>query len=124
MIETPTAIGPHSRPHRLRKLDGRGREARFLRRIEKELAGHLGGQVSVPQRILIERLAVDLLRLEMMDGKVAAGTLTDYDGRTAHALRSSVRLALRDLGLGAVAPAATQSLAAIAAEIEVGKAAA
>lgn len=110
-------IGAHSRPHRLQQLDGRGREARYLRRIESELAEHLGGaeRVSVAQRILIERLAVDLLRLELLDGKAAVGKLTEHDGRIAHALRNSVRLALRDLGLkGAAAkvPSLDEHLAA------------
>jgi hypothetical protein len=103
-------IGPYSRPHRLRKLDGRSREARYLRRIESELIAHLGGteRVNAAQRILIERLAVDLLRLELLDGKVATGDLTEADGRIAHALRGSVRLALRDIGLeGATAHEAT-----------------
>jgi hypothetical protein len=103
---TDTArIGTCSRPHVLRKLDGRRREAKYLRRIERELTDHLGGadRVSVAQRLLIERVAIDLMRLELLDGRMAAGTITAHDGRVAHALRNSVRLALKDLGLQAAA---------------------
>jgi hypothetical protein len=98
------AIGPRSRPHRLRKLDGRSREAQFLKRIERELLDDLGGpgNVSVAKRLLVERVAIDLMRLELLDARMAAETVTVHDGRVAHALRNSVRLTLRALGLEAV----------------------
>lgn len=99
--ETAATIGPYSRPHRLAKLDGRTREARYLARITAELVAHLGGEarVAVTQRYLIQRVASDMLRLELLDAKSATGTMSDHDGRIAHALRNSVRLALRDLGM-------------------------
>jgi hypothetical protein len=77
-----------------------------LRAITSDLVNHVGGpdRVTVPQRILIERTAVDLLRLELLDAEMAAGTFSDHDGRIAHALRDSVRLALRELGLAPAAP--------------------
>ena len=80
-----------------------------MRRIENELAAHLGGNVTVPQRILINRLSVDLLRLELLDGEVGMCALTERDVRTSQVLRNSVRLALRDLGLEAVAAPAPTS---------------
>jgi hypothetical protein len=92
------------RPHRLRRLDGRSREARFLKRIERELVGHLGGNVSAAERLLIERLAVDLLRLELLDDEAASGGFSEHDGRVAHALRNSVLRSLRALGLKGAAP--------------------
>jgi len=87
-----------------------------MRQIEAELTAHLGGadRVSVAQRILIERLAVDLLRLELLDGKAATGEMSEHDGRIAHALRNSVRLALATLGMDA-APARTRTVAEILA---------
>jgi len=91
-------MGGSSRSNRLRKLDGRTREAKRLRAITTDLIGHVGpDRVTMPQRILIERTAVDLLRLELLDAEMAAGTFSDHDGRVAHALRNSVRLALREL---------------------------
>ena len=55
------------------------------------------GSGQCAQRYLIERTAIDLLRLETLDAKMALGTISDYDGRSAHALRNTVRLALHDL---------------------------
>jgi hypothetical protein len=101
-----SAMAGISRPHRLGMLDGRTKEARRLREITVDLIDHCGGagRVSAAQRYLIERTATDLVRLELLDIKSATGTLTEHDGRIAHALRSSVRLALRQLGMQPVAP--------------------
>jgi len=37
-----------------------------------------------------------MLRLELLDEKATAGTLTDHDGRTLSALSNQVRLLARD----------------------------
>src|SRR5689334_14992496 len=94
----PANVGPFSPRRRLRRLDGRTREARFLRETEARLIAHLGGpeRATAPQRFLVERLASDLLRLEMLDQRLVDGNATDTDAKIAHALRNSVRLALRD----------------------------
>ena len=96
-----TAMAGISRPERLWKLDGRTREAKRLLEITRELMDHCGGaeRVGAARRFLIERTSVDLLRLEMLDIKSATGTLSEHDGKIAHALRSSVRLSLRQLGM-------------------------
>jgi hypothetical protein len=95
----------------MRVIDGRSKQARRLKTIMADLAAHLGGpeQVSVAQRLLIERLAVDIVRAELLDAKATTGSFTELDGRIAHALRNSIRLALRDLGL-APPPAPPPSL--------------
>ena len=98
------AIGATSRVDRLRSIDGRTAIGRRLRQIVRELVAHVGGQPSAPQRYLIDRVAVDLVRLEMLDAKIASATFSAHDGRVAHALRNSVRLALRELGLQSSAP--------------------
>ena len=94
-------IGPHSRVPTLAKLDRRTRESRYLAKVRAALIADLGGpsRITAPQAFLIQRVAVDLMRLEMLDARIADGSLTEHDGRVAHALRTSVRLALRDLGL-------------------------
>jgi hypothetical protein len=99
------AIAGIYRPNRLRKLDGRTREARRLREITRELVEHCGGaeRVGAAQRFLIERTAVDLLRLELLDIKMTSG-MSEHDGRIAHALRNAVRLSLRELGMKPMAP--------------------
>jgi hypothetical protein len=96
------------RTNTLRRLDGRSKEARRLKTITADLVAHLGGpeRVSVASGILIERVAVDLVRLERLDAEAANGTFSEHDGRVAHALRNSVRLALKDLGLAPVSATA------------------
>jgi hypothetical protein len=87
--------------------------------IKNDLAAHLGGwsRVSVAQRYLIERAAIDILRLELLDAEMATGTFSEHDGRVAHALRNSVRLMLRDLGYKAVTPPAQPVLADVLDDI-------
>jgi hypothetical protein len=95
-----------SRPNRLKALDGRTREARRLRIITDELTTHAGGadRINVAQKYLIQRTAIDILRLELLDHKMTMGEISEHDGRVAHALRGSVRLALRQLGMQPAAP--------------------
>jgi hypothetical protein len=93
-------MAARARTNTLRRLDGRTKEARRIKTITADLAAHLGGpeRVSAAQRYMIERVAIDLVRLEKLDAKATAGTFSEHDGRVAHALRNSVRLALRELG--------------------------
>jgi hypothetical protein len=89
----------------LRKVDGRTGPGRYIRQVQRELIEHCGGpaRISVAQRLLCERTAVDLLRLKLIDADLADGNASDHVCRVAHALRNTVRLALRDLGLHAAA---------------------
>ena len=85
------------------RVDGRSREGRFLTKIERELIAQIGAP-NFTQKLLIRRLSRAMLRLELLDEKATAGTLTDHDGRTFSALSNQVRLLARELGLKA-APA-------------------
>jgi hypothetical protein len=61
----------------------------------------IDGDPTPAQKYLIQRLAIDILRSELLDFRAATGTLTDLDARVAHALRGTIRLGLRKLqGLG------------------------
>jgi hypothetical protein len=99
--------GRRSNSFRLKRIDGRTREAKMMAATRAELIAHVGGpdRVTAPQSILIERIAIDLMRLRLLDNEMASGSFTEHDGRVAHALRNSLRLALRDLGI----PMAAQS---------------
>jgi hypothetical protein len=70
------------------------------------------------QRLLIRRLARNMLRLELIDERLTAGkTLSAHDGRTFSALSNHVRLIARELGLRAeAAKAKAPGLADILAE--------
>jgi hypothetical protein len=112
-------LGPHSRALRRGvvgdQIDGRSREGRFLRAAEAELIAHVGGEPSFTQRLLIRRAARAMLRLELLDGKMADGSWTDHDARTFGGLSNNLRLCLRELGLKAVPKDKPLSLADIAA---------
>ncbi|MDE2343423.1 MAG: hypothetical protein KGL63_08555, partial [Betaproteobacteria bacterium] len=65
-----------------------------------ELASHLGGKPSTTQRILIDRVATLLLRMELMDKETfAGGAQTDRDRRTYLGWHNAVSRSLRHLGL-------------------------
>jgi hypothetical protein len=81
------------------RVDGRSREGRFLTKCERELVAQVGGAPSFTQRLLIRRLARGMLRLELLDEKMTAGTWTDHDARTFGGLSNAVRLLARELGL-------------------------
>jgi hypothetical protein len=96
------ALGPHSRPHMLAKLDQRTRESRLLAAVRRDLTAHVGGRPSATQRALIERCARLSLYIEAMDrDSMASGTMSERNSRSYLAWSNSLRLALRDLGKAA-----------------------
>ena len=113
-------VGPHSRALRRGavgdQIDGRSREGRFLRAAEAELIAQTGGEPSFGQRILIRRAARAMLRLELLDAKMAEGSWTDHDARTFGGLSNNLRLCLRELGVKTPSPDRTPSLGDIVAE--------
>src|SRR5207247_867920 len=96
--KTIRKIGPHSGLDSFLKLDGRRREAKRLKSIIADLTEFAGGadRISIGQMYLVRRVAVDLLRLELLDAEMARGTISRADAIVAHALRNSSRLGLRD----------------------------
>jgi hypothetical protein len=112
-------LGPHCRS--LRRgvigdaIDGRSREGKFLRKCEAELLAQIGGEPSFAQRLLIRRIARAMLKLELFDTKMTAGTWTDHDARTYGGLSNALRLMLRELGINAAPKDKPLTLADIAA---------
>jgi hypothetical protein len=102
-----TRIGPYSAAFTRGSvgdtIDGRSREGRFLRRVEAELLAGVGGEPTFAQSLLIRRAARSMLQLELLDEKMAAGDWTAHDARTQGGLNNAVRLALKELGLKAIA---------------------
>jgi hypothetical protein len=96
-------VGPYSR--KLRRgaigasVDGRSAEGRFIRDLERQLVDHVGGEPSVLQRLLIDRLVKVRLQLDALDDKLAAGNWTPHDQRTYGALLNALRLTAREIGL-------------------------
>lgn len=93
-------VGPYSRPKAFAKLDGRSQAAKYLKATRAELTAHLGGKLTAPQRMLVERAAKLALQVELMDSRMTvAGAMTDHDSRTYLAWTNSLRLIMRELGL-------------------------
>jgi hypothetical protein len=111
--------GAYSKPLRrgvLGDLDGRSKEGRFLKTIERDLIEQIGGSPSVSQQLLIRRIARAMLMLEILDLKLANNeNWNQCDAATQGGLNNNVRLCLRELGIKAPAPK-RQSLAAYLAE--------
>jgi hypothetical protein len=97
-------------------IDARSREGRFLTAVERELTQHVGGAPSITQKLLIRRLARGLLRLELLDERVARGEWTDHDARTFSALSNQVRLLTKELGLKQATEKALPSLTEVLAD--------
>jgi hypothetical protein len=95
----------YSRPLRrgvLGDLDGRSKEGRFLKTIERDLIGQVGGSPSVGQQLLIRRIARAMLMLEILDLKLANNdNWNQCDAATQGGLNNNVRLCLRELGIKA-----------------------
>ena len=104
MARTRNRIGAYSRQGAVAKIDGRSREAQFLKRRRAELIAHCGGAPTAPQRALIERAAWLSLRCAQLDEKLAAGELTEHDTRAVLAWSNTLTKTLKALGPPRAAP--------------------
>ena len=96
-----TAVGPYSRPHRLRKLDGRTKEAKLLRAVTAQLIAHLGGKATVTEKILVDQCAQLCLRLAQLNDKMASGSLSETDNKVYVCFSNTLSRMMRQLGLDA-----------------------
>src|SRR5215472_18429055 len=78
-------------------LDGRSKPARLVRQLEAQLFEHLGGDPTVPQRLLIERVCKMKLQLDALEDKLSEGHWSPHDQRTYSGLNNAFRLALTTL---------------------------
>jgi hypothetical protein len=101
-----TKIGSYSRAGALSLIDGRSKEALFVRRRKAELAAHVapGGKPSATQAVVIERCAWLSLRLAMLDCRLASGELTEHDGSAYITWSNALGRAMKLLGLKALPP--------------------
>ena len=63
-------IGPYSSEGALAGLDARSREWRYMNKCKREFIEHIGGTPNLIQRQLIERAAILMLRVRMMDRRL------------------------------------------------------
>lgn len=98
MRHMPPPLGPYSRS--LTALDGRTKAARLLKDARAELLALVGGTPTQQQKMLIETASQILLRIKLMDAKLAVtGEQTECDSRTYLAWSNSYRRAVARLGL-------------------------
>lgn len=105
--QTLRRTGPYSREAAIARPRRRTRESRFLEKIRADLTAHVGGKPSAPQKLLIERIAMTLLRIELMDRDALNerdGAVTERQARDYLAWNNTVARMLRELGLDAVPP--------------------
>jgi hypothetical protein len=81
----------------LGKLDGRSAQGRLVRHLEAELVAHIGGNPTIAQRLLIERVIKMRLQLDALDMKLMNGGWTAHDTRTYGGLANAYRLTIRML---------------------------
>lgn len=98
-------LGPYSKSAILSKPDGRTKEARLVKSLRAELIKHVGGNPTIAQRMLIDRVAQLTLRIASMDKKFTETEVqTEHDSRCYLAWTGSLSRLLRDLGLDAAPP--------------------
>jgi hypothetical protein len=92
-------IGPHSRIHRLTRIDMRTSEGLIVHRLRRQLIAHVGGNPSIVEFTVIERCCWLQLRLALMDKKLAQGhNLTEIDSNSYIAWSNALVRTMSRLG--------------------------
>ena len=100
-------IGPWSRRlHRgpIADIDGRSETGRYARHLSADLTAHVGGNPSVLEKLLIDRIVRTSIILSLLDKKFSDGGWTDIDARTYSALVTKQKTIAAQLGMRAAAP--------------------
>jgi hypothetical protein len=99
---------------------GRSREGRFLNACRKELEDHLGGNLSVAQKILVERICFLRLRAALFDEQFldTRKPLGELDYRVYMAISNSLVRATRELGVAKRPKSNGHDTADVLAELE------
>jgi hypothetical protein len=103
--------GMYSRRSAMRRLDGRTRQGRLARDLERDLVDHLGGleRVTVAHRLLIKSTCILALRLQLAAERMAEGADGgDHYARELVAVANGIRL--NCITLGMARPAEVPSL--------------
>jgi hypothetical protein len=99
-------------------IDGRRKEALFLKNYRAELIRHVGGRPNAVELALIERASRLALYLEAMDLRLATGEpFTEMEHRTYLAWSNTLARVLTRIGVKASSEAAP-SLAEVMADLD------
>jgi hypothetical protein len=69
----PRSTGPFSRAFRKGAIDQRSQEGRFLATARHHMTEHIGGNPTIAQRVLIDRLAWLMLHCHLLDQRADSG---------------------------------------------------
>jgi hypothetical protein len=95
-----TSTRTNNQKRGLRIMDGTSPEGCFLRRVQKQLIEeHLGGNATVPQRALVNRIAWIELRMLLLDHKMIEGHETPCDDNQYLAHANSAKRMYQALGI-------------------------
>ena len=81
------------------RVDGRTRAGRLLKAVRAALLAHVGADVTIVQKSLIERIAWLELRCVLLDQKQIEGQFSDYDAKTYLAEVGALRRCYSALGI-------------------------
>lgn len=99
-------IGPYSSAGAMSLIDGRTRQALFMQRLRKKLLDHVGGDPTITQRQLIERVVRLSMLVEIFDAKFFKdGELSERDQRQHITYSNALSRTLAKLGVNAKSPA-------------------
>ena len=105
-------IGAYSSVGALADLDGRSKEAKFLKRIREELTSLIAGRPNAAQRLLIDRAAILALRCAQIDERILYGEiLTAHDNDHAIAWHNAFRRTVAQITNIEMTPEPVASLA-------------
>lgn len=112
--------GPYSSEGAITSLRARTKEARFLNEIRDQLTEHVGGRPSPVQKLLIERIAMTMLRIELMDAEALkrGRPIRVRQSRDYLAWTNSIRLMLQHLGFEGRTPKPSTSFTEFDFDIE------
>ncbi len=79
------------------RLDGRTLEYRLARDLTAELAAYVGKELTLPQRLLIERIVKTTIQLDVLEKKMVDGDFTAHYQNAHSRLSNSHQLAMREL---------------------------
>jgi hypothetical protein len=98
------STGPFSRAFRKGAIDQRSWEGRFLATARHHMAEHIGGNPTIAQRVLIDRIAWLMLHCHLLDQRIASGSAWGENDRKCYlAFSNSLIRSLREIGLEASA---------------------
>jgi len=97
----PKSTGPFSRALRKGAVDQRSREGRFLATARHQIIEHVGGNPTIAQCILIDRIAWLMLHCHLLDERIVSGERDwgENDRKCYLAFSNSLVRALREIGL-------------------------